>query len=278
MFRARRRNSSPRRASSSSSSVAAPKRPRPIGHAALSGTTPSRSRPFDFAESRLLAEIYAQALESTGLDVVRAFGLGPREFVAPALAQGLVELVPEYSGTALQFLSLDAEPPPADPQATHAALRRVANARGITVLASGSGPDANTFVVTRETAERRRLRRISDLAGVDAELTFGGPPECPTRPAVPGGPRGRLRLGVQGVREARHGRAGHPPGARATVTIDVALLFTTDPAIGGRDLVELEDDRDLQPAENVTPLVRDEVVERWGDDPRRMSSTPCRAT
>ena len=55
---------------------------------------------FDFPESVLLAELYSQALEQSGLDVRRAFELGPRELVAPALAQGLVEVVPEYSGTA----------------------------------------------------------------------------------------------------------------------------------------------------------------------------------
>ena len=69
---------------------------------------------FDFAESRLLAEIYSQALEAAGIRVRRAFGLGPREFVAPALAVGLVEFVPEYAGTALRFLSLGTATPGAD--------------------------------------------------------------------------------------------------------------------------------------------------------------------
>ena len=61
---------------------------------------------FDFAESELVAEIYSQALEGDGYHVRRAFGLGPREFVLPALAGGLVEVVPEYAGSALQFSSL----------------------------------------------------------------------------------------------------------------------------------------------------------------------------
>jgi len=47
--------------------------------------------------------------------------------------------------------------------------------------------------------------------------------------------------------------------------IDVALLFTTDPRITAEGLVVLEDDRGMQPAENVIPVVRTEVVERWGD-------------
>jgi hypothetical protein len=57
-------------------------------------------------ESELLAEIYSEALDGGGFHVRRVFGLGPREFVAPALTRGLVELVPEYAGTALEFLSL----------------------------------------------------------------------------------------------------------------------------------------------------------------------------
>src|SRR5438034_11272694 len=60
---------------------------------------------FDFPESRLLSEIYAQALESRGFRVKRAFGIGPRELVEPALEKGLIEFVPEYLGTALQFVT-----------------------------------------------------------------------------------------------------------------------------------------------------------------------------
>src|SRR5439155_18392425 len=79
---------------------------------------------FDFTESKLLAEIYAQALDRAGLRVHRAFGLGPRELVAPALADGLVDVVPEYAGTAVQFLSLGRAHPEADVGVTHDALVR----------------------------------------------------------------------------------------------------------------------------------------------------------
>ncbi|MBA3801938.1 MAG: glycine/betaine ABC transporter substrate-binding protein, partial [Acidimicrobiia bacterium] len=61
---------------------------------------------FDFDESMLVAEIYSQALEAEGFEVQRAFSLGPREFLGPALRNGLVDLVPEYAGTALDFISL----------------------------------------------------------------------------------------------------------------------------------------------------------------------------
>jgi osmoprotectant transport system substrate-binding protein len=44
----------------------------------------------------------------------------------------------------------------------------------------------------------------------------------------------------------------------------VALLFTTDPAIRARHLVVLADDRDLQPAENIVPVLRRATVHRFG--------------
>ena len=220
---------------------------------------------FDFAESELLAELYSQALEGGGFTVRRSFNLGPREFVAPALARGLVDLVPEYAGTALQFVSLGRAEPAADPGATREALARALEDTGVGVTALEPAPaqDANTFVVTRATAERLGLQRLSDLAGAGADLTLGGPPECASRPLC--------AVGLDRVYGARFKEvvaldAGGPLTLQAlrAGAIDVALLFTTDPAVGDQTLVQLADDRALQPAENVVPLVRTEVVDRGG--------------
>ena len=49
-----------------------------------------------------------------------------------------------------------------------------------------------------------------------------------------------------------------------TRVVDVAVLFSTDPAVGADALVELVDDRGLQPAENVTPVVRTETLAAFG--------------
>ena len=218
---------------------------------------------FDFAESELLGELYSQALEHGGYQVRRAFGIGPREVVSPALAGGLVELVPEYAGTALRFMSLGVNAPSSDVDGTHAALVSTLQQRPIVALAAAPGQNANAFVVTKETAERDGLRTLSDVRKVASQLTFGGPPECPIRPLCLGGLEKVydlsfaevLTLDVAGPRTREALQDGD---------VDMALLFSTDPAIGTGDLVQLEDDRGLQPAENVTPLVRTEVVERWG--------------
>lgn len=220
---------------------------------------------FDFAESELVAEIYSQALEGDGYHVRRAFGLGPREFVLPALAGGLVEVVPEYAGSALQFSSLASDIGTADVAATNDQLAELLAERGITVLAPSPAQDANTFVVTRETAEREHLQSLSDLAAVAPGMTFAGPPECASRPFCLLGLERVYRLSF---REVLALDAGGPLTHQAITSrgADVALLFTTDPALIGGNLVELADDRDLQPAENLTPLVRSDVVEHFGTE------------
>ena len=218
---------------------------------------------FDFAESELLAEIYSQALEGGGYEVRRQFDLGPREFVAPALARGLIDFVPEYAGTAVTFMSVGSAEPGPDVAQTHDALVRTLRGTDLTALAPAPAQDANTFVLTRETAELLGVRTLSDMARVAPELTFGGPPECPTRPLCLAGLQGVYGLQFKEVVPLDAGGPLTRQALRDGV-IDMALLFTTDPAIGKEGFVELVDDKRLQPAENVTPLVRTEVIERQG--------------
>ncbi|HEY8093392.1 MAG TPA: ABC transporter substrate-binding protein, partial [Acidimicrobiales bacterium] len=218
---------------------------------------------FDFAESQLLGELYGQALESRGFAVQRAFGIGPREIVAPALARGLLELVPEYAGTALTFFSLGATAPSADVATTHSALQEAVEPRHLTALDAAPAQNANDFVVTSQTAQRAGVHSLTDVARVASQLTFGGPPECPERPLCLAGLKDRYGVQFDTVLTLD---AGGPVTRQALKqgVVDVALLFSTDPAIADDGLVELTDDQHLQPAENVTPLLRTEVVERWG--------------
>jgi osmoprotectant transport system substrate-binding protein len=220
---------------------------------------------FDFPESVVIAEVYSQGLEAAGYRVHRAFSLGPREFVGPALSAGLVELVPEYAGTAAEFYSLGRVRPTDDVAFTHTELVRVVDGTHVVALAAAPAQDANTFVVTASTAGRLHLGALTDLQAVAAKLTFGGPPECPTRPRC-----------LVGLTETYGLTFGHVvtldaggPLTRAALKeglVDVALMFTTDPAIAAEGFVELDDDRGLQPAESITPLVRSEIVARWGDE------------
>jgi osmoprotectant transport system substrate-binding protein len=215
---------------------------------------------FNFPESVLLAELYALALGRAGFNVNRELDLGPREFVAPAVIRGLVELVPEYSGSALEFLEGSASP---DPGATHEALADALEERGLAALDPAPAEDRNGFVMTAATAQDLDVRTLSELVPFSPDLTFGGPPECPSRPLC--------LLGLERAYGMQFGAfvpldEGGPltVAALRSGEVDVALLFTSAGAIETNGFVLLEDDGQLQPAENVTPVIRSEVLERFG--------------
>jgi osmoprotectant transport system substrate-binding protein len=239
---------------------------------------------FDFPESMVLGEIYAQALEKAGFEIRRHIPFGSRELMMPALTQRFVDLVPEYIGTALQFASLGQAEPSADPRETRALLKEVLDARGATLLASATGQNQNAFVTTEDLADRFELETLSDLADVDGGLTLGGPPECPQRLYCLQGLESVYGLEFEDFLATD---SGGPVTLSTLIAeeVDVALLFTTDPAIERYDLVMLDDDRQLQPAENVTPVVRTELVEEHGPTfastinavTRRLSTTQLRS-
>jgi osmoprotectant transport system substrate-binding protein len=240
--------------------------------AACSNPSPGSSPPaegvavasFNFDESRLLAEIYAQALEDEGITVRRELDLGPRELVFPALRQGLVDIVPEYVGTLLDTVGPDGDQ--LDLAQATAALDTALAPLGLRALDPSPASDQNAVVVTREVADERGLVSVSDLQALAADLTLGGPPECPARE--------RCLLGLQSGYGLRF--AGFLPfdGSRLVRQalldgiIDVGILFTTDGYLAGDDLVALADDRGLQPVENVVPLVRPAALA----DPRVVSA------
>ena len=216
---------------------------------------------FDFPESETLAELYGQAMRQQGYPVAVVARLGSREIVQPALEQGRVDLVLGYLGSALNFM-YDKRVATADPQATYARLTQALTSRGISLLPYAKAQDRNGFVVTGDLARRRQLERISDLAPIARQLTFGGPPECPDRPLC--------LKGLQDVYGLQFARFEAMPSRTTTADaletgeIDLGMLETTNGNLADRDLVQLNDDRRLQPAENIAPMMRTETVAAYG--------------
>jgi osmoprotectant transport system substrate-binding protein len=217
---------------------------------------------FNFPESALVAEIYAQALEAAGVPVRRELNLGARELVQPALLAGLVDVVPEYLGSALASLPSSDGTPPAD---ATAALDRLAVALrpwDVRVLEPSPAQNQNGLVVSRATAERQGIRSISDLARVSGGVTLAGPPECPQRPyCLPGL---ESRYGLRVARFLPFDTESQRATALLDEVVDVAVMFTTDGRLATGDLILLHDDRALQPAENIVPLVFAPALERYG--------------
>jgi osmoprotectant transport system substrate-binding protein len=226
---------------------------------------------FDFPESELLGELYGQALAQHGFPVEQVIQLGAREVVAPALEQGKVDMVPEYLGSALNFLNDRDRVATADPALTHARLEQAFAPRGVSVLAFAPAQDRNAFVVSGDLARRNGMDKLSDLAPMAGKLSIGGPPECPQRPLC-------LR-GLQELYKLRFARFEPMPSRAVTAAaletgeIDVGMIETTDPSLVGADLVQLADDRRLQPADNVVPVVRRELLDAYGPPLVRLLNT-----
>ena len=153
--------------------------------------------------------------------------------------------------------------PTADVGAANRTLARSLAGRGLLAAQPAAAQNSNAIVVTAATAARYGLRSITDLAAVAPRLVFGGPPECPERAFCL---RGLQRAYGLHFKSFVPLDAGGPLTLQALRAADIGagLLFTTDPDISAQHLVVLTDDRALQPAENVTPVLRRDVVARYG--------------
>lgn len=207
----------------------------------------------NFPESELLAYLYAGALQARGVKVKVHANIGERASYMAALADGSLDMVPEYSGALLNYL--DRTSTDKDERGIQAALTRVALQRGYVVGSISPAQDVDTLTVTKDTAARYRLRTIGDLKTVSASLTLGAPAPFQT---VPYGSPG-LRS-VYGVTFGRF--VPLAPGGAVTETalrkgtIDVADIFSTDPAITRNNFVVLEDPKNVFAAENIVPIFR----------------------
>ncbi len=222
---------------------------------------------FDFAESTLLAEIYSQAVESKGFEVERRFGIGPRELVLPAMSAGFIEFVPEYLGTALQFLSLGAAAQKSDASSTHSALDQTLRESDLVALASSPAQDANAFFVTRATAERDDLVEAQRRGERRREAHVRRTGRVRVTSALPGRAARRVRAHLQARRHRSTQAARSHVRRCATARSTSHLLFTTDPAI---------DTEGLRRAARTTRVCNrqrtsrrsfaPELVDRWGAD------------
>jgi len=209
----------------------------------------------NFPESQLLAEIYAQTLEAKGVTVTRKFDLGSREKYMDGLKDGSIDLIPEYTGTLLQFLNKQA--PETEADEVYTALQKELPSN-LTVLDKAEAEDKDAIVVTKETADKWKLKSIEDLVPHCGEVTFGGPPEIQQRPD-----------GIPGFKKTYNctfkGFSALEPGAITTKalldgTVQAADIFTTDASIEANDLVVLEDPKSNFAAQNVVPLINKDKV------------------
>jgi len=204
----------------------------------------------NFSESTLLATIYAEALQAKGVKIDQTPPLGSRETYIPALKDGSIDLIPEYTGTLLQYLNPQATQSSADE--VYAALQKTVPAP-LTVLDKSAAEDKDAVVVTKALADKYNAKTIADLAPHCGELVVGGPSEFETRPDGTPGIKKTYNCAFKSYLSLDTG----PVTVKALVdnTIQAADIFTTNPAIEENNLVALEDPKNNFAAQNVVPLI-----------------------
>lgn len=236
------------------------------GGGAPSGMSTIRIGSTNFSEQLIVGELYAQVLEAAGYKIERKFNLGAREIVIPALESGQIDFEVDYLATLLAFLDKDAKGS-TDAATTAKTLDEKLKAKNLVQFDFAPAVDQNGIVVTKDTATRLNLKKVSDLTALAKDLTFGGPPTCPNREFC--------AVGLEKVYGIKF-KTFKPldTGGPLTVAalegkqIDVALLFTSDAVIAVKGFVLLEDDKKLQLSDNVVPILRKDIADKGGNDLR----------
>lgn len=215
-----------------------------------------------FTESTVLAELYAQVLKDAGYST-SVKTVNNRELYEPSLEQGEIDVVPEYAATLAEFLNAKVNGPKApeekpvassDATATVAALEKLAAPLGLKALPAGAAVDQNAFAVTREFAQKNNLKSLSDLGKSGLKVKIAAGDECAVRPFCAPGLSKTYGVQVSGIDPKGVGT----PQAKQAVkdgAAQLVLTTTTDATLDGYGLVLLEDDKKLQNADNVLPVV-----------------------
>ena len=228
-------------------------------------TTPGTSKGtitvggFNFPESSILAQIYGQALAHDGYTVNSKLLLGTREVLVPAMKAGTVDLYPGYAASDLEYYNNKKGEATGDAAATTAKLNTYLQPLGLVALTPSAAVDQNAFAVTKATQTKYNLSKLSDLAPIGSQLVLGAGPECPTRPyCLPG------LQSLYGIHfKAFKALDTDGPLTRAAFkngTIQVGLVFSSDGDLDQLGLVVLQDDKHLEAADNVVPIVRSAVA------------------
>ena len=210
----------------------------------------------NFTEQFVLAELYAQALEASGVKVERKINLGGTLIAHKALEEKQIDFYPEYTGTIL--LAVLKQEAMTDPKAVYDTVRDAYAKQGLVVL--NQAPVNNTYVmvVRPETAQKYNLNTMSDLAKVSKELKLGAGPEFRDRKDGIPGLKAKYNMDF---REDLQLAIGLRYQALKNDQIQVVNGYSTDGMISAMKLKRLADDRNLWPPYYVVPVVRKDALD-----------------
>lgn len=208
----------------------------------------------DYYSNEIIAEAYAQALEGAGFTVERQLRIGQREVYMPEIEAGAIDVFPEYTGNLLQYLDQNASARTSEE--VYAALQTTLP-MGLRALDQAPATDQDSYVVTADFAAEHSLASIGDLASAGA-LTLGGNSELQTRPY---GPMGLSQTYGVTVGFTPIEDSGGPLTVKALKDGDIQLanIYSSDPALADGTLKVLDDPKGLFLASHVVPLASSRV-------------------
>lgn len=212
-----------------------------------------------FTESTLLAQMYSQLLDHAGYHT-SIKTVDNRELYEPALEKGQIDVVPEYAATLAEFLNQKANGANAKPVAssnlrsTVAALTKLATPRGLKVLPAGQAVDQNAFAVSKSFATAHHLKTLSDLGQSHLKVKLAAGDECSDRPFCEPGLKKVYGIDVTGIDPKGVGTTQSKQAVKDG-SDQLVLTTTTDATLGDFGLVLLQDDKKLQNADYVLPVV-----------------------
>ena len=193
-----------------------------------------------FAESFIVAQAYAQALDAQGFDA-DVTSLASTEIADKAIRDGEIDVYPEYVGTSYQtVLGLDAAQAPDAREAQFEEVKTAYEKRGLTALTPAPFNNGNAVACTQEAVDQYGITTLSDLGAASENITYSANAEHLTRP--------------DGLPLLKREYGFNPKEIK---TVDISLrykpiedgqancvyAFGTDPKLGQLDLVLIEDDK-----------------------------------
>ncbi|WP_372968310.1 ABC transporter substrate-binding protein [Microbacterium sp.] len=211
-----------------------------------------------YYSNEIIAEIYAQALEAAGFDVEKQLSIGQRDAYMPDVESGDIDVFPEYTGSLLEYIS-DDEIDVTSPDDVYAALQD-ALPESLTALDYAEASDQDSYTVLKSFAEENDLKTIGDLADVTSPVTIGAAPEFEQRPYSPAAAKE-----VYGVDLTFSATGPTTLESLLAGQIQVADIYTADPAFETEDIVALEDPENLIISSNVVPIVSSDIADDVSD-------------
>lgn len=223
----------------------------------------------NFTEMQIMAAMYGEVLTNAGYTATTKL-VTTRDVYIKQMTDGNVDVVPEYLAGITDFLNTAANGDNAktvsshDPQATLQALKPLAASAKISMLEPSQATDQNAFFATKDFADQNKLTTLSDLAALHQPIKLAAPPDCKGRSDCEAGLAKVYGLDITEIVPLDFGSSQMKDAVKSG-EVQLGETGTTDGSLSDLGLVILQDDKGIQPAQNLIPAVNSDFLSAHPD-------------